>query len=117
MPSTDRAATQPRAEIEAAHERVRARLDEVVARGYSGEAYTRGQLAAVAWVLGEAAESPLSGQSGADVSAARVIDSEWALSERMLTREIPMDRRGQSYVVGVEHALMWVLHQTDTPLP
>jgi hypothetical protein len=116
MPDTERAAMRPREEIEAEQNHLQEVLEQVLARGYRGEAYTRGQLAAVGWVLGEETVSPLSEQTGVDASDPRVIDSEWALSERMLRREIPMDRRGQKYVVGVEHALMWVLHQTDDSL-
>lgn len=116
MPGTERAIMRPREEIEATHQELHEVLEQVVARRGRGEAYTRGEIAALAWALGAMRESPLSGAAGADVSDPRVIDSEWALSERMLRREIPMDRRGQPYVVGVEHALMWVLHQTDNPL-
>lgn len=116
MPDTERAAMKAREEIKDVRDRRREDLDEILSRGYHGEAYARGQLAALDWILGSGAAAPLSGQESADGSDPRVIDREWALSERMLTREIPMDRRGRSYVVGVEHALMWVLHQTDTPL-
>ncbi len=121
MPDTERATMQPRAEIEAGRDRVRSDLEQFVTLSQQpldprATAYPRGQLAAVAWVLGEETTSPLSGQTSADVSDPRVIDREWALSERMLRREIPMDHRGQKYVVGVEHALMWVRHQADDPL-
>ena len=121
MPGTESAAMQPRGEIEAARDRVRSELEQFLTLSPQppnprATAYPRGELAAVKWVLGEESTSPLSGQAGVDVSDPRVIDSEWALSERMLRREIPMDRRGRSYVVGVEHALMWILHQTDNPL-
>jgi hypothetical protein len=119
VPDTDRATMRASEEIAAAHDRVLASRNAMLDSGGSfrvGEPYTRGQLAALAWVLGTAETSPLTGQAGIDVADTWAVANEQYLATNMLYRRVEMDRRGNDYVSGVEVALMWVRHQTDFEL-
>lgn len=120
MPGPDaaRAAMRSRQETEAAHERVDSSRAYMVASGspYTSEPYDRGLLAALGWVLGMVELSPLSGQAGVDVSNPWVLTREQIQATEMLQGLRDRDRRGIRYISGVEHALMWVLGETDSSL-
>jgi hypothetical protein len=116
VPSTDQTALRPREEIQAVRDRRQTELDVIVAKGLYGEATFRGNLAAFDWVLGVVAEAPLSGQVGVDVSDQWAITREQIRATEMLQGRAPRDRRGNGYISGVEHALMWVLYESVTPM-
>lgn len=116
MPETDKAALRPRAEIQASYERIRVELEENLALGIRGESYTRGKLTALEWVLGTAETSPLTGRLGVDVTDRWALGRDQYLATDMLYGHAELDRRGREYVVGVEHALMWVRQETDSRL-
>lgn len=105
---------RPHEEIEAAYVRVQAEL-EILARVSYGEAYARGRLAALSWVLGRES-APMTGQDDVDLTNPYLLDRERILATDMLYGRAELDRRGRDYVVGVEHALMWVRHQNASPL-
>ncbi|MGH3098880.1 MAG: hypothetical protein ACRDMV_23075 [Streptosporangiales bacterium] len=75
-----------------------------------------GILAALDWVLGSTETSPLSGETGVDVTDPEMLDRERRPASRMLRGEESMDARGRQYVSGVETALMWAVGLSDTPL-
>jgi hypothetical protein len=120
VPGTDQAALRPREEIQA----VRARLQDEhqrrrLPRQNTADPYdtnTLGQIAALTWVSGEAEEAPLTGQVGVDVSDQWAITREQIHATEMLQGRAPQDRRGRHYISGVEHALMWVLYESVTPM-
>lgn len=112
MPDTDKAALRPRQEIEAARERTQDELAETIALGIRGEQYVRGMLGALGWVLGQV-PAPMTGQGDVDMSDPYALDRERILATEMLYGRAELDRRGRSYVVGVEHALLWVRNQND----
>ena len=117
-PDAARAAMRPREEIEAAHADIAARRERMLASGspYTTEPYNRGQLAALGWVLGIVDLSPLTGQAGVDVADRWALTREQIHATEMLQGVRERDRRGIDYISGVEHALMWVLGQTDSSL-
>ena len=119
VPDTDRATIRAREEIAAAHDRVLASRNASLASGLLAadeveDPYTRGELAALGWVLGTAGVAPLTGQTGVDVADTWAVANEQYLATNMLYRRAEMDRRGRHYVSGVEAALMWVRCQTDS---
>lgn len=109
---------RPRGEVETTYQRLAAEHAAVLDSGhaYASAPYSRGQLAALAWVLGTTNLAPLTDQAGVDVTDTWALAREQFLATGMLAGRAEMDRRGQSYIVGVEHALMWVHNQTDTRL-
>lgn len=119
MPEVDWTTMRPPTEVAAAHDRVLDSRTAMLAHDPSfelGERYTRGQLAALSWVLGTAERSPLTNRRRDDPPDAAAVASEQYLATDMLYRQVEMDRRGHHYVSGVEVALMWVRHQTDSEL-
>lgn len=108
-------AVRPREEIEAGQARVQDELAEILDRGYSGEEYVRGILAALGWALGQGA-APMIAQDDVDLTNPYALDHERLLATDMLYGRAELDRRGRNYVVGVEHALLWVRHQNASPL-
>lgn len=119
MPDTDRATMRGCEEIAAAHDRVLASRSaslgqRLLESGDVEESYTRGELAALGWVLGTAEESPLTGDLQSAVPDTAALAREQYLATNMLYRRVEMDRRGNDYVSGVEAALMWVRGQSDS---
>lgn len=95
------------------------RLREEIAQAEDDEPYAPvhdGEAAALAWVLGRSAVSPVMGRQGPKATDVHEIERERQAATRMLQGEDEMDSRGQSYVVGAESALMWACGLSDTPL-
>jgi hypothetical protein len=116
----DVSALRTRADVEAEHQRLqREHSLRRLPRQNShdpNDMYTIGQITALAWILGLANEAPLTGAQNVDVTDTWAVANEQYLATNMLQGRVPLDRRGRSYAVGVEHALMWVRGQTNSEL-